>query len=287
MVSGCDGLAGTLYIVATPIGNMDDMTLRAIDTLKSVDLVAAEDTRRTRLLLNHFQIKVPLTSYYEHKKREKGEYVLKMLLDGKNVALVSDAGMPAISDPGGDLVRLCIDNRIAFTVIPGATAFTTALVMSGLPTDGFSFEGFLTVKKSGRLAHLEAVKPDKRTLIFYEAPHKLLRTLADMQEVLGDRRAAACRELTKKFEEVIRGALSELIAHFSRTEPRGEFVLVVEGNTEAPAGQKPVSDILAQIDRHTSDGMDKKAAITLVAKQNNLPKREVYSAYLKGSQPEL
>ncbi len=278
--TGSDLLSGRLYVVATPIGNLDDITIRAIETLKSVDLIAAEDTRHTRNLLNHFQIKVPLTSYYEHKKREKGEFVLKKLMDGQNVALVSDAGMPAISDPGSDLIGLCLENGIDFTVIPGATAFATALVMSGLSTDSFSFEGFLTVKKSGRLAHLERIKMDKRTLIFYEAPHKLLRTLADMREVLGDRRAALCRELTKKYEEVIRGSFSELEIHFTEKEPRGEFVVVVEGCLENVFNNAFSESASSEIDRLILSGVDKKTAISQVARQRGLPKREVYNEYL-------
>ena len=198
-------MKGKLYIVATPIGNLADISLRALEVLKDVDLIAAEDTRHTKKLLNHFDINTPLTSYYEHKKREKGEFVLQKLIDGKNIALVSDAGMPGISDPGEDLVRLCIENNIELTVIPGATAFAVALVMSGLSTSCFRFEGFLTVKKTGRLAKLEQLKSEKSTLIFYEAPHKLLRTLNDFLDVFGDRKIAVCRELTKKYEEILRG----------------------------------------------------------------------------------
>ncbi|OQB15182.1 MAG: Ribosomal RNA small subunit methyltransferase I [Firmicutes bacterium ADurb.Bin193] len=272
-------MAGKLFIVGTPIGNMDDITIRALEALKNADLIAAEDTRRTGILLNRFNIKVPLTSYYEHKKREKGEYVIKKLKEGKNVALVSDAGMPAISDPGEDLVKLCIENGIEFTVIPGPTAFVTALVASGLPTSNFCFEGFLTVKKTGRLARLEEIKNDKRTLVFYEAPHKLDRTLKDILAVLGDRRAAACRELTKKHEEVIRGTVSSLITHFSETGPKGEFVLVVEGLVKEEEKEFSMT-VSEHIDMLISEGMDKKEAVKTAAKQRNLPKREVYNAYV-------
>ncbi|MDR0406056.1 MAG: 16S rRNA (cytidine(1402)-2'-O)-methyltransferase [Clostridiales bacterium] len=273
---------GKLYIVGTPIGNLEDITFRAVETLKSVDLIAAEDTRHTQKLLNHFQIKVPLVSYYEHKKREKGEFVLKKLQEGKNVALVSDAGMPGISDPGEDLVRLCAAHGVAVTVIPGPTAFTAALVLSGLSASRFCFEGFLTVKKTGKLARLEQIKTDERTLIFYEAPHKLLRTLDDIYKVLGDRKAAACRELTKKFEEVIRGTVAELLAHFSENAPRGEFVLVVEGaphDAEPPDFEQSVSE---QIDSLIKNGTDKKTAIQTVAQQRGLPKRAVYNEYEGG-----
>lgn len=272
---------GKLYVVATPIGNLDDITLRALETLRNADLVAAEDTRHTGLLLNHFEIKVPLTSYYEHKKHEKGQYILQKLKSGQNVALVSDAGMPAISDPGEDLVRLCIENGIEVTVIPGATAFTTALVMSGLPTDSFCFEGFLEAKKTCRLLRLEELKNDKRTIVFYEAPHKLKRTLGDMLEVLGDRKISVCRELTKKYEEVIRGSLSELIDYFNIKEPRGEFVLVVEGSRALGVEQTFEQSASEHIDNLVSEGMDKKDAIQHVARLRGLPKREVYNEYIK------
>lgn len=273
-------MAGKLYIVGTPIGNLDDITLRAIETLKSVDLIAAEDTRHTKQLLNHFQIKVPLTSYYEHKKHEKGEFILQKLMAGQTVALVSDAGMPGISDPGEDLVNICIENGIEFTVIPGATAFTTALVLSGLSTTNFSFEGFLAVKKSSRLLSLDEVKNDKRTLIYYEAPHKLMRTLLDMLEVFGDRKIAACRELTKRYEEVIRGTITELITHFSQNEPRGEFVLVVDGCKESLKAETFEQSITMHVDSLILTGMDKKSAIQLVAKKRRLPKREIYNEYI-------
>ena len=271
--------AGTLYIVGTPIGNLGDITLRALDTLRSVDLIAAEDTRHTQKLLNHFEIKVPLISYYEHKKREKGEVVIQRLLGGQNVALVSDAGMPGISDPGEDLVRLCVESGIEFTVIPGATAFSTGLVMSGLSTAKFSFEGFLTVNRTGRREHLEEIKSHRQTLIFYEAPHKLKRTLADILAILGDREAAACRELTKKYEEVIRGRVSDLIAHFEAVEPKGEFVVVVSGAEDEPAAEYDTTAVEAVLDM-IAEGADKKEAIRKVAKDRNMPKRELYNALL-------
>lgn len=273
-------IKGMLYIVATPIGNLDDITLRALETLRSVDLIAAEDTRHTKKLLNHFGINTPLTSYYEHKKREKGEFVLEKLKDGKNVALVSDAGMPGISDPGEDLVRLCIENGIEFTVIPGATAFAAALVLSGLGTSNFRFEGFLTVKKSGRLERLEKLKKETATLIFYEAPHKLLRTLRDLLEVLGDRSIAVCRELTKKYEEVIRCKISEAVKLFEEREPKGEFVLVVEGCTlpETVDFQQTPAQL---VDTLIGGGMDKKSAIKQAAKLMGVSKRDIYSNYIE------
>lgn len=272
-------MTGVLYIVGTPIGNLGDITLRALDVLKSVDIIAAEDTRHTGRLLNHFEIKVPLISYYEHKKHEKGELIIKKLLEGNNIALVSDAGMPAISDPGEDLVRLCIENNIEFTVVPGATAFSTALILSGMDTSSFSFEGFLIEKKSRRIAHLEEIKTHKQTLIFYEAPHKLKRTLVDILSVLGDRKIAVCREMTKKYEEIIRGRVSDAIAHFEENEPRGEFVLVVEGyiTPDTPPVDKVCS--IQVVQQLIDGGMDKKDAIRQTAKDLGLPKREVYNEY--------
>ncbi len=270
-------MKGKLYSVATPIGYLADISLRALEVLKDVDLIAAEDTRHTKKLLNHFDINTPLTSYYEHKKREKGEFVLQKLIDGKNIALVSDAGMPGISDPGEDLVRLCIENNIELTVIPGATAFAVALVMSGLSTSCFRFEGFLTVKKTGRLAKLEQLKSEKSTLIFYEAPHKLLRTLNDFLDVFGDRKIAVCRELTKKYEEILRDNTSNIISHFEQIPPKGEFIIVVQGATET----KPIEfeQTAAQMVENliNSKGIDKKEAIKQVAKQRGIPKREVYN----------
>ncbi|NLB80875.1 MAG: 16S rRNA (cytidine(1402)-2'-O)-methyltransferase [Clostridiaceae bacterium] len=270
-------MKGKLYSVATPIGYLADISLRVLEVLKDVDLIAAEDTRHTKKLLNHFDINTPLTSYYEHKKREKGEFVLQKLIDGKNIALVSDAGMPGISDPGEDLVRLCIENNIELTVIPGATAFAVALVMSGLSTSCFRFEGFLTVKKTGRLAKLEQLKSEKSTLIFYEAPHKLLRTLNDFLDVFGDRKIAVCRELTKKYEEILRDNTSNIISHFEQIPPKGEFIIVVQGATET----KPIEfeQTAAQMVENliNSKGIDKKEAIKQVAKQRGIPKREVYN----------
>jgi len=268
-----------LYIVGTPIGNLDDMTFRAIETLKSVDLIASEDTRHTLKLLNHFDIKTPQTSYHEHNKKEKGLQLISKLKSGINIALVSDAGMPAISDPGEDLVTLCVQNNIEFTVIPSATAFATALVLSGLSTKNFSFEGFLSAKKSERIAQLERLKKDTRTLIFYEAPHKLQKTLADMLEVFGNRKIAVCRELTKKFEEILRNDISALIEHFNNKEPRGEFVIVVSGALE----EEEVFNlpIKIHVQQFIDAGMDKKDATIHVAKLRGIPKREVYNELIK------
>lgn len=218
-----------LYIVSTPIGNLKDITLRAIETLKSVDLIAAEDTRHTRLLTQHYQIGTPLTSYFEHNKIAKGEYLLRLLKEGKNIALVSDAGTPGISDPGYRLIKAVQDNGIPMTIIPGPTALIAALSLSGLPCDRFIFEGFLPVKSVARRKKLAQFHSEERTVIFYESPHRIVRALEDIREVLGDPCVVCLRELTKKFEEMRKGTASELIRHFTTTKPRGEFVLLLSG----------------------------------------------------------
>ncbi len=226
---------GTLYLCATPIGNLGDVSARCLEIFRMVDLIAAEDTRRTVQLLNHFEITKPLTSYHEHNKREKGEYLISLLEEGKNIALVSDAGTPAISDPGEDLVRLCIEHELPVTTIPGPVAAINALILSGLPTRRFAFEGFLSVNKRHRKEHLQSLKNDTHTLIFYEAPHKLKYTLADMRETFGgERKIALVRELTKLHEEVLRFTLEEAVAFYSETNPRGEYVLIIEGAQEVP-----------------------------------------------------
>ncbi|MFZ5800634.1 MAG: 16S rRNA (cytidine(1402)-2'-O)-methyltransferase [Candidatus Omnitrophota bacterium] len=218
-----------LYIVATPIGNLKDITLRAIETLKNVDVIAAEDTRHTQILTREYQITTPLTSYFEQNKISKGRHLLELLKLGKDVALVSDAGTPGISDPGYHLIRLAIDNAIPITVIPGPTAIITALVLSGLPTNKFVFEGFLSNKSISRKNRLKALSKETRTLIFYESPHRLVALLEDILEVMGDRQIACCRELTKKFEEVRRERVSEAISHFKSIGPKGEFIVLVTG----------------------------------------------------------
>ena len=222
--------SGILYIVSTPIGNLEDMSLRAVRILKEVDVVAAEDTRRTGLLFQHFGIENRLESYFDHNKEKKGPFLINRLLEGDAIAVVSDAGTPGISDPAFNLVRSAIENNIPVVPIPGPTAAVSALVVSGLPTDRFVFEGFLPVKK-GRKTRLFELCQETRTLIFYESPHRLIRTLNDLLEVLGDRRIAVVRELTKKFEEITRGRISELIEIYSHRKILGEFVLVLQGNT--------------------------------------------------------
>ncbi|MDK2801289.1 MAG: rRNA (cytidine1402-2-O)-methyltransferase [Clostridiales bacterium] len=277
---------GTLYLCATPIGNLEDITLRTLRILKEVDLIAAEDTRRTIKLLNHFEINKPLTSYYEHNQKEKGEYIVRQLLDGKNIALVSDAGTPGISDPGEDLVKRCIENNIKVSSLPGPVAAITGLILSGLSTNRFVFEGFLTVNKRNRQEHLEQIKNDTRTLIFYEAPHKLINTLKDLLQVLGNRNIAVARELTKKFEEVIRCTIEEAIEKFEQDSPKGEFVLIVEGVNpkkleEQQQRQWQEISIQQHIDMYISQGIDHKEALKRVAKDRGVSKREIYAQQLK------
>ncbi|MBE7032278.1 MAG: 16S rRNA (cytidine(1402)-2'-O)-methyltransferase [Ruminococcaceae bacterium] len=275
---------GKLYLCPTPIGNLKDMTFRTLEVLKSVDLIAAEDTRNTLKLLNHFEISVPLTSYYEHNKAQKGGVIMEKLKSGQNIALVSDAGMPAISDPGEDLVRLCIREGVEVVPLPGPSAFTTALVASGLPTGRFSFEGFLTTNKRNRKEHLEEIKNDTRTLIFYEAPHKLMYTLSDMLEVLGDREIVLARELTKKFEEFCRTTISAAIKKYEETPPKGEFVLIIKGadkaalEAERKAALPTPEELLKE---YSSLGLRSKELSAKVAEELGLPKREVYDLYLK------
>jgi 16S rRNA (cytidine1402-2'-O)-methyltransferase len=275
---------GILYVCGTPIGNLDDITVRALNILKEVDLIAAEDTRHTRKLLNHYQIEAKLTSYHEHNELEKSKELLERLRGGLNVALVSDAGMPGISDPGYRLISLLREEGVKVVPIPGPTAMTTALVISGLPTDRFAFEGFLPRKKNERKSYLEGLKGEERTLIFYEAPHRLTKTLADILEVLGDRKIALCRELTKKFEETITGKVSELLEKFKEDSPRGEMVLVVEGGVikedEELEGWRGLS-ILEHLESLMADGLTKKKAIKEVAKLRSLPKNEVYQIATK------
>jgi len=272
---------GTLYICPTPIGNLEDITIRVLNTLKNADLIAAEDTRHTLKLLNHFEIQKPLTSYHEHNKRTKGEVLVNKLLEGENIALVSDAGMPGISDPGADMIKLCIEEGISFEVLPGATATILALVGSGLDTNKFTFEGFLDRDKKGRRKRLEIIKKEDRTLIFYEAPHRITSTLEDILNILGNRHGVIARELTKRYEEFIRGSITELIEHLKLNPPRGEIVFLCEGvnlEEEAIKEQNKLEEI--PIKEHIlllmEDGLDKKSAIKEVAKLRNISKRDVY-----------
>ena len=274
-------MTGTLYLCATPIGNLGDITPRCLETLKSADIIAAEDTRRTLQLLNHFGITKPLTSYHEHNKREKGGYIIGLLKEGKNVALVSDAGTVAISDPGEDLVSLCIENDILVSPIPGAVAAINALIISGLPTRRFAFEGFLSVNKRHRREHLESVKSDTHTLIFYEAPHKLKGTLKDLYDALGDRKIALVRELTKIHEEAVRTTLSKAITLYEDVSPKGEFVLVIEGAKEIETEENPLNDLTVSehVDKYIADGLSQKDAIKRVSLDRGVPKRDIYNEY--------
>ncbi len=268
---------GTLYLCATPIGNLQDITLRVLETLKTVDLVACEDTRKTLQLLNHFEISKPVTSYYEHNKMTKGDVIIQQLKDGKNVALVSDAGMPGISDPGYDLVQQCLAEDIPFTVLPGAVAAITGLVLSGLPTDRFAFEGFIPRQKKERLQYFQNLVHEERTMIFYESPHRLEDTLKTMIEVFPDRSMAAARELTKKFEEITRGTPAEVLAHFEAQGIRGEFVLLLHGADPAPPEERGIDWAVDRVAQLEADGISQKDAIKQAAKEAGLSKRDVYN----------
>lgn len=279
-------MSGKLYLCATPIGNLGDVSPRCLEVFNSVDLIAAEDTRRTLQLLNHFEISKPLTSYHEHNKREKGGYIISLLEKGKNVALVSDAGTPAISDPGEDLVKLCIENDIEVTSIPGAVAGINALILSGLSTRRFAFEGFLSVNKRHRREHLESIKNDTHTLIFYEAPHKLKNTLSDMLNTFGGgRKIALVRELTKVHEEVRRCTIAEAVDFYAENNPRGEYVIVVEGAEKAEEEQAENEwdnmSVREHVDKYIKEGMTSKDAIKKTAQDRKLPKRDVYNEYHK------
>jgi len=271
---------GKLYVCPTPIGNLEDITLRVLKVLEEVDLIAAEDTRHTIKLLNHFNIKKPLTSYHEHNKREKGKVLMQKLLNGENVALVSDAGMPGISDPGEDLIKLAIEHSIEVIALPGPTASILALVLSGLPTGKFVFEGFLPSNKKERKEALESMKGEKRTIILYESPYRIKALLEDMLEILGNRDIAICRELTKKYEEVFRGKIEEAIDKFIENEPKGEFVVVVKGSDEAVDNTEPSKwdslSIKEHLQIYINEGMSKKDAVKKVAEDRGLPKNEVY-----------
>ncbi len=268
---------GTLYLCATPIGNLQDITLRVLETLKTVDLVACEDTRKTLQLLNHFEISKPVTSYYEHNKMTKGDVIIQQLKDGKNIALVSDAGMPGISDPGYDLVQQCLSEDIPFTVLPGAVAAITGLVLSGLPTDRFAFEGFIPRQKKERLQYFQNLAQEDRTMIFYESPHRLEDTLKTMMEVFPDRSMAAARELTKKFEEIVRGTPSEVLAHFEAEGIRGEFVLLLHGADPAPPEERGIDWAVNRTAQLEAEGISQKDAIKQAAKEAGLSKRDVYN----------
>jgi len=267
---------GILYICPTPIGNLEDITIRTINVLKEVDLIAAEDTRHTLKLLNHYDIKKPLISYHEHNKITKGEKILEKLKNGEKIALVTDAGMPGISDPGQDIIKLCIENDVQVVALPGPTAFVLALVMSGLSTDRFAFEGFLPSKGKDRKEILEKLKDEKRTIILYEAPHRIEELLKDLLEILGNRNISISRELTKIHEETFRGTVSEALDRFRMEKPKGEFVVVVEGAKGDEKNSFDHISIRDHIKMYMDEGLSKKDSIKKVAKERNIPKSEVY-----------
>lgn len=271
-------MSGKLFVVGTPIGNLGDITYRAVETLKTVDFICAEDTRVTVKLLNHYEIKKPLVSYHEHSARQVSENIVSRILSGENCAVVSDAGMPCISDPGEDLVRRCIENEIPIEVVPGPTAMASAVAISGLSTSRFAFEGFLSVTKKQRYAHLQSVSKDPHTLIFYEAPHKLVSTLNDMLEYLGDRKISLCRELTKIYEEVIRTTVSGAIEYYKDKTPKGEYALIIEGyNEEAALEEITIEEAAEQAQKLISEGMKAVDACKETAKATGFKKSDIYS----------
>ena len=276
-------MSGTLYLVATPIGNLSDLSPRAADTLANADFIAAEDTRVTMKLLSHLELKKPLVSYHEHNKASAGPAVLARLLSGENCALVTDAGTPAISDPGEDLVRLCAENGVAVQSIPGCCALISALAVSGLPTGRFVFEGFLPVNKGQRRARLQALLAEERTILFYEAPHRLRGTLEDLLEAFGDRPMALCRELTKLHEETRRTTLSQAVAYYQDSEPRGEYVLVVSGTAPAAEGAVSLEEGVALVLERRAKGERMKDAVRQVAADTGLARNELYNAALQAS----
>ena len=268
---------GTLYLVATPIGNLSDLSERAIKVLSDVDFVAAEDTRNTLGLLTHFGISKPLVSYFEHNKKERGPEIVSRLVAGESCALVTDAGTPGVSDPGEDLVRFCAEAGLPVTSIPGPVAAINALILSALPTGRFVFEGFLPMQKAERKERLEALKTEERTILFHEAPHKLRATLSDLAKAFGEgRKIALCRELTKKNEEVLRTTFGEAIAHYESTDPRGEYVLVVEGAEKREKATAWDNTPKEQVELYMASGLPKMEAVKKVAKERGLPKNDVY-----------
>ncbi|MGL6200193.1 MAG: 16S rRNA (cytidine(1402)-2'-O)-methyltransferase [Lachnospiraceae bacterium] len=278
-------MPGMLYLCATPIGNLEDMTFRAVRILKEVDMIAAEDTRNSIKLLNHFEIKTPMTSYHEYNRIEKGKKLVERMVKGENIALISDAGMPGISDPGEELVRMCHEDGIQVTALPGACAAVTALTLSGLPTRRFAFEAFLPADKKEKRLVLESLRDETRTMVLYEAPHRLVRTIRELLETLGNRGLTVCRELTKKHETVFLTTLQEAADYYTENEPRGECVLVVKGKSYEALRREEITaweeiSIAEHMEQYLSRGMDKKEAMKRVAKDRGLSKREVYQDLL-------
>lgn len=279
-------MAGTLYLCATPIGNLEDMTFRCVRILKEVDLIAAEDTRNSIRLLNHFEIKTPMTSYHEYNKIEKGRKLVEKLREGTDIALITDAGTPGISDPGEELVRMCREEGIPVTAVPGAAACVTALTISGLPTRRFAFEAFLPTEKKERQQILEELKQETRTIVLYEAPHRLVKTLRLLMETLGDRQVRVCRELTKKHETVYENTLSGAVSYYEEQEPKGECVLVIAGKSREEIRREEQMQweemtLEEHMEKYLSEGMDRKEAMKQVAKDRGIGKREVYRALLQ------
>ncbi len=273
-------MAGILYLVATPIGNLGDFSPRAVETLAQADFIAAEDTRVSVKLLNHFDIKKPLVSYHEHNRAAAGQAILARLLSGETCALVTDAGTPAISDPGQELVTLCAENGVTVQAIPGCCAAVAALAVSGLDTRRFTFEGFLPSGRKERRAALEELTGETRTMVFHEAPHRLRQTLADMAELLGDRPAALCRELTKLHEDTVRTTLAQAVAYYAANEPRGEYVLVVAGREKQTAPALTLEEGVARVLALRDGGMKLKDAVRRVADDTALPRNALYDAAL-------
>ena len=274
-------MTGTLYLCATPIGNLEDMTFRVIRTLKEVDLIAAEDTRHSIKLLNHFEIQTPMTSYHEYNKYEKGRKLVEKLLEGQNIALITDAGTPGISDPGEELVKMCYESGISVTSLPGAAACITALTISGLSTRRFAFEAFLPSDKKEREQILKEMETETRTMIVYEAPHRLVKTLKLFLERLGNRKITVCRELTKRHETALAVTLEEAVAHYEANPPKGECVLVIEGKSREEAREEERKQweemtIEDHMEVYTKQGMDKKSAMKAVAKDRGVSKRDIY-----------
>ena len=285
-------MQGTLYLCATPIGNLEDITLRVLRTLKEADLIAAEDTRHSIKLLNHFDIKTPMTSYHEFNKVEKARYLVDKMREGTNVALITDAGTPGISDPGEELVRQCYEAGIEVTSLPGPAACITALTISGMATRRFAFEAFLPSDKKEKQEIFEELKKETRTIILYEAPHRLVRTLSELLENLGDRRISVCRELTKTHETVFRTTVSEALSYYETEEPRGECVLVIEGKSRMEIQQEQersweAVSIEEHMKRYLDGGTDKKEAMKLVAKDRGMKKRDVYQYLLNAGKEAL
>lgn len=275
-------MAGTLYLVPTPIGNLGDISPRAKKTLAEADFIAAEDTRVSLKLLNHLELKKPLVSYYEHNKNESGPRIVERLLAGESCALVTDAGSPAISDPGEDLVALCAKAGVCVCAIPGPCAAVTALSVSGLPTGRFCFEGFLSTNKKSRREHLDSLKSERRTMIFYEAPHKLQNTLKDLTDAFGpERRISLCRELTKLHEQILRMTLGEALAYYTENDPRGEYVLILDGAAEASVEALTLEDAVSLALERIASGASKKDAVREVSRETGFPKNALYDAVLR------